>query len=190
VKLVNAHPETLEPAGQWVKQGACKDDPDAMYPGSSDAEIDDAKAVCGNCPVIQQCRQWALETREPFGVWGGMSEAERRGLLRQAARRNLTPEEVKAGQTRRPTTPRTLRGIFDANTTRLPGGHLAWTGPKKVSFHGRTYTPKQVCFIADRGHHPDGQVTSDCGITECVLPRHLLDTGERTRWAASVKASA
>jgi hypothetical protein len=87
--LVNAHPDTIEPAGQWVKQGACRDDPDA-------------KAICRRCPVIQQCGQWALDTREPSGVWGGISEAERRGILRQAARRNLTPDEVKAQRARRP----------------------------------------------------------------------------------------
>ena len=102
MKLVNAHPETLEPAGQWVKQGACRDDADAMFPGSLPADIADAKAICRRCPVIQQCGQWALDTREPSGVLGGMSEAERRGILRQAARRNLTPDEVKAERARRP----------------------------------------------------------------------------------------
>jgi WhiB family redox-sensing transcriptional regulator len=37
-----------------------------------------AKAVCAQCPVIDDCRRHALRAREPFGVWGGMTEQERR----------------------------------------------------------------------------------------------------------------
>lgn len=36
-----------------------------------------AKEICGACPVIAACRKHALAAREPFGVWGGMSEEER-----------------------------------------------------------------------------------------------------------------
>lgn len=36
-----------------------------------------AKEVCGQCPVLQMCRDHALAAREPYGVWGGMSEDER-----------------------------------------------------------------------------------------------------------------
>jgi WhiB family redox-sensing transcriptional regulator len=38
---------------------------------------DAAKAVCASCPVMQECRQHALTVREPYGVWGGMTEDER-----------------------------------------------------------------------------------------------------------------
>lgn len=180
-------PDT-EPAGQWVKQGVCRDEADAMFPGMIPGEVEYAKAVCRTCPVIVECGQWALATREPSGVLGGMSEKERSNLLRQAARRNLTPEAIAAG-TRR-AKPRTIKDIFDAYTTSLDGGHLAWTGPRKVHFGGRVYTPKQLCFTADRGHLPDGQLKSDCGVTECALPRHLVDTGVRRQRAASAKAAA
>jgi WhiB family transcriptional regulator, redox-sensing transcriptional regulator len=96
-------PDTLEPAGQWVKQGPCGDEPEAMFPGTVPAEIEYAKKICQSCSVIEKCGEWALETREPVGVLGGMSEAERRGILRQAARRGLTTDEVRAQaeQTRR-----------------------------------------------------------------------------------------
>ncbi|MDJ0393301.1 WhiB family transcriptional regulator [Rhodococcus sp. G-MC3] len=46
---------------------------------------DEAKVVCNRCPVLAQCRQFALETNEPFGVWGGMTARER-SLGRTAAR--------------------------------------------------------------------------------------------------------
>lgn len=39
-----------------------------------------AKAVCQGCPVLEQCRRHALATREPYGVWGGLTEEERRDL--------------------------------------------------------------------------------------------------------------
>jgi WhiB family redox-sensing transcriptional regulator len=40
-----------------------------------------AKQVCAHCPVLQSCREFALRTREPFGVWGGLAESERRAIL-------------------------------------------------------------------------------------------------------------
>jgi WhiB family redox-sensing transcriptional regulator len=40
-----------------------------------------AKEVCGRCPVMLRCREFALRTREPFGVWGGLAEAERRAII-------------------------------------------------------------------------------------------------------------
>ena len=46
-----------------------------------------AKAVCARCPVITQCAAYALRTREPYGVWGGLGETEREEIL--AGRRTL-----------------------------------------------------------------------------------------------------
>ena len=45
-----------------------------------------AKAVCSGCPVIESCLQWALESGQDSGVWGGLSEDERRAMKRRAAR--------------------------------------------------------------------------------------------------------
>lgn len=39
-----------------------------------------AKAICGVCPVRIPCVEHALEIREPFGIWGGMTEVERRSM--------------------------------------------------------------------------------------------------------------
>ncbi len=49
-------------------------------------QIAEAKAVCERCPVISECLTWALETGQDAGVWGGMSEDERRSLKRRRAR--------------------------------------------------------------------------------------------------------
>ena len=40
-----------------------------------------AKEICLSCPVMTSCRSYALDIREPHGVWGGLSETERRTLL-------------------------------------------------------------------------------------------------------------
>lgn len=44
-----------------------------------------AKAVCALCRVLPQCREYALRMREPHGVWGGLSEEDRRSVLAGAA---------------------------------------------------------------------------------------------------------
>lgn len=41
-----------------------------------------AKAICRTCPVLEACREHALEVKEPYGVWGGMGEAERRDIIK------------------------------------------------------------------------------------------------------------
>ncbi|WP_419179545.1 WhiB family transcriptional regulator [Rhodococcus opacus] len=46
-----------------------------------------AKRICGRCPVIAECREHALQAAESFGVWGGMSEAERSRSGRRDHRR-------------------------------------------------------------------------------------------------------
>jgi hypothetical protein len=42
--------------------------------------IQEAKAVCHTCPVEQECGDWAISTDQPFGVWGGMTERERKKI--------------------------------------------------------------------------------------------------------------
>ncbi|MBM02858.1 MAG: hypothetical protein CMH43_03980 [Micrococcales bacterium] len=43
-------------------------------------------AVCRRCPVVDECLRWALESGQDAGVWGGLSEDERRALKRRNAR--------------------------------------------------------------------------------------------------------
>jgi WhiB family redox-sensing transcriptional regulator len=68
----------------WKDQALCaQTDPDAFFPekGGSTRE---AKRVCRSCEVRAECLGYALEHDERFGIWGGMSERERRRLKRQA----------------------------------------------------------------------------------------------------------
>ena len=72
-----------EDAG-WQERGLCaQTDPEAFFPekGGSTRE---AKKVCLTCDVRQDCLEYALENDERFGIWGGLSERERRKLKKTA----------------------------------------------------------------------------------------------------------
>ncbi|HCK79167.1 MAG TPA: WhiB family transcriptional regulator [Actinobacteria bacterium] len=76
---------------EWRHQAACRDaDPELFFPigntGPALLQIAEAKKVCNSCPVVAACLQWALETGQEAGVWGGTSEDERRELRRRAGR--------------------------------------------------------------------------------------------------------
>jgi len=71
----------------WQLAGSCRrENPDVFFhpegergPARRDRDSA-AKAVCAACPVLQQCREHALQVREPYGVWGGMTEDERESV--------------------------------------------------------------------------------------------------------------
>lgn len=70
----------------WREQSKCRDyDPEMWFPVSSGPErqvqVAMAAAICRRCPVQWDCGNWALDTGEQFGIWGGMDEAQRRGIL-------------------------------------------------------------------------------------------------------------
>jgi WhiB family redox-sensing transcriptional regulator len=75
----------------WREQAACLGaDTELFFPiGNSGPaaleQIDEAKAVCGRCPVIEQCLKWATEVGE-VGIWGGMTDSERCDIRRRGAR--------------------------------------------------------------------------------------------------------
>jgi len=75
----------------WRHRAICRDeDPELFFPvgnsGPALLQIAEAKAVCQRCPVTSECLTWALETGQDAGVWGAMSEDERRALKRRRAR--------------------------------------------------------------------------------------------------------
>jgi WhiB family transcriptional regulator, redox-sensing transcriptional regulator len=76
---------TLEPE-QWTAEALCAQvDSEIFFPekGGSTRE---AKKICGACPVREQCLQYALDHNERFGIWGQLSERERRSLTLRSRR--------------------------------------------------------------------------------------------------------
>ncbi|WP_435884853.1 WhiB family transcriptional regulator [Streptomyces chartreusis] len=78
---------SASPGIDWRDQAACNnEDPELFFPTAFTqgwkTQTKQAKAVCASCPVRTTCLEWALETGQHSGVWGGMSAGERRGLRR------------------------------------------------------------------------------------------------------------
>ncbi|MDX8143837.1 WhiB family transcriptional regulator [Lentzea sp. NBC_00516] len=68
--------------GDWRINASCRDEePDQLFVRG--AEQRKAKLVCLGCPVRMECLAEALDNKIEFGVWGGMTERERRALLRR-----------------------------------------------------------------------------------------------------------
>ncbi len=77
------HPRELEE--NWQDDANCLGvDPDLFFPERG-ASTREAKEVCRGCVVREQCLEFALQNGEKFGIWGGMSERERRRIRRQRA---------------------------------------------------------------------------------------------------------
>jgi len=78
---------TADNLAEWWTLAACQAaDPDLFFPisgaGPARVQVDRAKAVCAGCPVRSDCLRYALAAGPLQGVWGGLTEEERR-LLRQ-----------------------------------------------------------------------------------------------------------
>lgn len=70
----------------WYELGECQGvDPDLFFPGRGESTVE-AREICDGCQVREQCLEWALEHAEKFGIWGGMSERERRRIRRERSR--------------------------------------------------------------------------------------------------------
>lgn len=174
-------PDTTTHTNDWLADAPCKDDPEIMFSGSKH-DIAAAKDICRTCPVTTRCLQWALDTGEDWGVWGGLSESERRALRRQAARPISIDEYAGTRSTRRQAA--TLQEVWDANA-RPEGEHVIWLGPKVVNKPGTKtqVTANRLAFYLDRGHWPEGDTKRTCGVQGCVKPSHLNDRVERAEEA-------
>lgn len=69
----------------WSNRAAClRAEPEVFFPvGSGGVALDEitaAKAICASCAVLAECREYALSSRQPFGVWGGLDEEQRRAI--------------------------------------------------------------------------------------------------------------
>ena len=78
----------MSPKDDWQLRALCRGNHAYLFFPPSTFERKDererrelkAKAICGVCPVRESCYQHALTIREPFGIWGGLTEVERRNV--------------------------------------------------------------------------------------------------------------
>lgn len=80
-------PGPLAEVWEWQFEGSCRtSNPDVFFHpegerGAARRRRDEAaKAICRSCPVLTQCREHALTVREPYGVWGALTEDEREAI--------------------------------------------------------------------------------------------------------------
>lgn len=81
------------PDATWQSRARCRGADAGLFFGPNDFERKQerearearAKALCAQCPVRRACLDYALVMREPYGVWGGLNESERRALVAQRA---------------------------------------------------------------------------------------------------------
>lgn len=65
---------------KWYDSAECaKEDPELFFPQQEElrSSSEKAKAICRRCHVMEECLQWALDTNQTIGIWGGMSASER-----------------------------------------------------------------------------------------------------------------
>lgn len=92
VKEITFFREQSGPDSDWRQRANCRDlrDPDIFFPigntGPALEQIEAAKEICEQCIVRQQCLHWAIDTNQDIGVWGGLSEDERRKVSKEAFR--------------------------------------------------------------------------------------------------------
>ncbi|MEV6651238.1 WhiB family transcriptional regulator [Streptomyces sp. NPDC051219] len=85
-----------EDAGPWHSEAVCRRDEAGLFFAPSKeptaarlSREEAAKRVCARCPVMVDCREHALLQPEPYGVWGGLTAAERRVVLARRRRREM-----------------------------------------------------------------------------------------------------
>ncbi|WP_354642135.1 WhiB family transcriptional regulator [Kitasatospora camelliae] len=85
----------------WHSGAACRSDEAGLFFAPSKeptaarlSREEQAKRVCARCPVLLECREHALAQPEPYGVWGGLTAAERRVVLARRRRRDADLREA------------------------------------------------------------------------------------------------
>ena len=74
---------------EWWRAAACRDaEPELFFPisatAASHAQVKRAKQICASCPVRSDCLRYALDHRQEQGIWGGLTEEERRRISRRS----------------------------------------------------------------------------------------------------------
>lgn len=80
----------------WRNRAVCRSENSELFfpignTGPALLQIEEAKAVCRRCPVMADCLEWAIEKRQDDGVWGGLSEDERRAHPARRNKRKTAP---------------------------------------------------------------------------------------------------
>ncbi len=88
---------------EWQYEGSCRDmdtelffHPEGERGPARRRRAAEAKKICAGCPVMMECRAHSIAAREPYGIWGGLTEEERRRINREAAARAKEARKAEA----------------------------------------------------------------------------------------------
>lgn len=84
--------------GEWASMGRCRKAPSELFFPGRGEDSSAAKGICEGCPVVGDCRSYAMEHAGLKGVWGGMSESERRLERRLGRRQSPATSEPAAAK--------------------------------------------------------------------------------------------
>jgi WhiB family transcriptional regulator, redox-sensing transcriptional regulator len=83
--------------GPWTARASCTEtDPEVFFPPHGDPATQ-ARQICAQCPVRDDCLAYALDADERYGIWGGLDPDERRSLHRRQRRQPLDPTPSQKG---------------------------------------------------------------------------------------------
>ena len=110
---------------EWMAAGLCRQSDPALFFPESGHGSEDARAVCARCPVRAACLAYALAHRERYGVWGGLSERQRRHLRETGGRAvNRTGTDARR-KTRGPRGPDEREGVVRELAATLTDSEIA-----------------------------------------------------------------
>jgi WhiB family transcriptional regulator, redox-sensing transcriptional regulator len=97
-------------AGWWARAACASADPELFFPisysGPALRQVAQAKAICARCPIQRECLRYALDAGPIQGVWGGMTEEERRRFARRERRARVRQVRHTGARPRVPETAR------------------------------------------------------------------------------------
>ncbi|MBQ0974520.1 WhiB family transcriptional regulator [Streptomyces sp. RK31] len=169
---------TNDRSTEWRDQAACQsEDPDLWFPPKyADAwlpQIDQAKNICRACPVLSQCRDFALTERLTDGIFGALTPNERYRALR-----NRLPSRVRNSSGEPiPSWPRpaSLQEAVDRRLQPVEGGHALLRGDDTIKFGGKAYGSRRIAFELGHKRKPQGLVRPTCDEPGCHAWQHLGD---------------
>lgn len=101
---MSAQPIPVAALWEWQQHGLCRHtSPEVFFHPEGERgpsrrwRETRARAICGQCPVLQECREHALRVQEPYGTWGGMTESERQEVLAGQKAPELQDSQVGQG---------------------------------------------------------------------------------------------
>ena len=100
---VHRLPTPVSENWDWQRLGSCRGansavffHPDSERGSARQAREATAKRICDSCPVRAECLRHAIQVQEPYGIWGGMGENERRAVISATRRQLKSPVSVDA----------------------------------------------------------------------------------------------